>query len=596
MNRFATRGTAAAATPWRGSTAPIARLLAVGMLTATLTGCLAGEASQSASNDVPAGEMAQTTGIARRIAAPITTEDAARFLDQATFGATDEAIAAVKRLGFEGYLEDQFARAPTQLPMPDPIYGNFDVICRDRYVGANDGFGSCWRDFYTAFPVQTGLFRAAVNGDDQVRLRLAFTLSQILVTSSNEVREAYAIAAYQQMLVNHALGNYRTLLKEVTLSPTMGRYLSLVDSAKADPVTGTQPNENYARELMQLFSLGPYLLNPDGSTKRDETGAPIPTYDQTTVKETARALTGWTLADRPGYRTGQDYRTTMLGRMIPAPRAHDTGRKVLIGDRDVPAGQSPEADVDAVVDAMMAHPNIAPFIARLLIQFHVTSNPSGGYVRRVARVFGDNGAGERGDLRAVLKAVLLDPEARAVSATRSAGRVREPVLLITNLLRTIGATTDGVWPLDWSRQMAQPPYEAPSVFNFYPADFQVPGTAVNAPAFKLLDAGSMLARSNLLKDLLFTDNPSAKLTHVHFSDTALAAATGTAIGWSKWTELAGDPRVLVAELNTRLLYGRMSNPLQQIILSTITPLASSRSRAALALYLVAISPEFQVAR
>lgn len=534
---------------------------------------------------------------AMQVSGPIGTADAIRFLEQAGFGADDTTASAVMELGFGGWIDEQLRAPRTILPTPDPIHGNYDVICRDRYVGANDTLGSCLRDFYTSFPVQTAFFRKAVgSANDQLRLRTAFALSQILVTSGLELKEAYAVAAYQQLLVDNAFGNFRTLLKEVTLSAPMGKYLNLADSAKADPARGTQPNENYPRELLQLFSLGPVLLNEDGTVKKDANGRPLPTYDQTVVKETARALTGWTFAKRPGWQPGLDYPNTMLGRMEAAPWAHDTGAKTVVGGRTIPAGQTPEQDVDAVIDAVMRHPNVGPFIGRQLIQFMVTGNPSPGYVTRVTRVFNDNGSGVKGDLAAVVRAVLLDEEARRVPTGANAGRVREPVLFVTNVLRQLGARTDGVWPAIWARTMGQPPFDAPSVFNFYPSDYATPGSHILAPQFKTLDPGALLARSNFLNELLFSGTPAQPQSHTIFSDASITRSTGTTIDLSRWEAVAGDANGLVDALGARLLAGRMSDSLRRIVVNAVDRVNGDRTRAALAIYLIAASPEYQVAR
>lgn len=571
----------------------VTRLAATTLVVVSLAACRLDQSQGSA-----AAEDSRSTNasVAMQVAGPITDAEAIRFLEQASFGADDASISAVRARGFAGWIADQIAMPAPRLPTPDPITGNYDAICRDRYAGANDTIGSCLRDFYTSFPVQTGFFRRALGAPEQLRLRVAFALSQILVTSGADLKEAYAVAAYQQLLLDGAFGNYGALLKEVTLSPPMGKYLHLAGSAKADPARGTQPNENYPRELMQLFSIGPVLLNEDGSAKLDANGRPIPSYDQTTIKETARALSGWTHPTRPGYRVGQDYPITMLGSMVPAAGAHDTGAKTLVGGRALAAGQSIEADLDGVIDALMRHPNVGPFVAKRLIQFLVTGQPSAAYVARVARVFNDNGQNVKGDLAATVRAILLDPEARTAPTASTVGRVREPVLFMTQLLRSLGARSDGVWLAAWSRTLGQPPFDAPSVFNFFPMEYRIPGTQTNAPQLRTLEPGALLARSNFLNELLFTVAPSARQSHILFSDGDLRAATGTELDLGRWEALTEEPVKLVEALAARLFALPISAGLKQAVATAAGKLTAPRERVALTIYLLASSPEYQVAK
>src|SRR5262249_14017715 len=291
----------------------------------------------------------------------------------------------------------------------------------------------------------------------------------------------------------------------VTLSPAMGRYLNMVNNDKPNPALGTNPNENYARELMQLFSIGLVQLQPDGSPLVDGSGAPVPSYDQDVVMATARVLTGWTYPTQPGANPRGHNPEYYLGPMIPVAANHDTGSKQILGGTVLPAGQSAEADLQQALDVLFAHPNVGPFIGKQLIQHLVTANPSPAYVARISAVVADDGHGARGNLGAVVRAILLDPEARGDSKTDpSYGRVKDPVLLLTGLARALGVTTDGVYFASTAGAVEQGVYQAPSVFSFYPPDYPLPGGAgLLSPASALMDSASVFTRANAVRTLLY---------------------------------------------------------------------------------------------
>jgi hypothetical protein len=284
----------------------------------------------------------------------------------------------------------------------------------------------------------------AVHGRDQLRQRVAFALSEIMVVSQFGplINEPDGLASFYDLLVRNAFANFRTLLEEVTLHPMMGKYLSYLGNAKADPATGSHPDENYAREVMQLFTIGLYRLNPDGTTINDPgTGQPLPTYTQEDIREMARIFTGW--SDRNGFFfswEGGSTHETRTQPMIAYEEYHDTGAKHILG-ADFPAGQTARQDLDMALDMLFNHPNVGPFIGRQLIQRLVTSNPSPAYIARVAAAFNDNGHGVRGDMKAVVRAILLDPEALAGSEDypQTFGKVREPLLCISHLWRAFRA-------------------------------------------------------------------------------------------------------------------------------------------------------------
>jgi uncharacterized protein (DUF1800 family) len=399
---------------------------------------------------------------------------------------------------------------------------------------------------------------------------------------------------YQQMLADLAFGNFRTLLAQVTLSPAMGRYLDMANNAKPNPLTGVEPNENYAREFMQLFSIGTVELGVDGTPLADLAGKPIPTYDQDEIEGYAHVFTGWTyptakaLGANPRAGANPPF---FDGAMEERSQFHDYSAKELIDGANASANLAMSADLANAIDAVFLHPNVGPFIGRQLIQKLVTSNPPPAYVARVARVFADNGAGIRGDLKAVVRAILLDPEARApLSADPAFGRLREPAQFVVATARALNAATDGVFFRAQSAAMGQPVFAAPSVFNFYPPDYVIPGTDVLGPEFALQNTTSALARINYVNALVFPATIAP--------DTAVYGATGTQLDWSALTPLAGDASALVAKVDRLLTHGTLSPAARAAIVTAVNAIAASDplARAKTAFYLVASSAQYQVER
>ena len=361
----------------------------------------------------------------------VTAAQASAFLARATFGPKMDEITALATSGdYNGWLKGQFLAPPSY----------HLAWMRQRLPGI------AWKTYsdlvHTA--KRDAWWDIVVNGNDQLRQRVAFALSEIFVTSQFGplINEPDGLAAYYDILVRDAFGNFRILLKDVSLSPMMGKYLSYLGNAKADPTKGNHPDENYAREVMQLFTIGLYRLNQDGTTIKDPaTGKPMPTYTQDDIREMARVFTGW--SDDNGYfEVGGGYNThhARTSPMVAFAEYHDTGVKHIL-DTTFPAGQTAEQDLARAVDMLFHHPNIGPFIGRRLIQRLVTSNPSPGYISRVAAAFNNNGHGVRGDMKAVIKAILLDPEALhgADNHPQTFGKVREPLLGISHLWRSLHA-------------------------------------------------------------------------------------------------------------------------------------------------------------
>jgi uncharacterized protein (DUF1800 family) len=448
----------------------------------------------------------------------------------------------------------------------------------------------CSRDNYTLFQVQRQFFENALTGTDQLRQRVAFALSQIFVVSGTEIYEAYGMAAYQNMLLNDAFVNYRQLLEDVTLSPVMGHYLNMAGNAKANPTLGTEPNQNYGREVLQLFSIGVNMLNADGSLQLDASGQPIPTYDQDVVNAFSEVFTGWTYPPLSGANSSFSNPINYQAPMVAFASYHDTTSKVLLDGVTVPAGGTPAADLKIALDAIFNHPNVGPFICRQLIQHLVSSNPSPAYVARVSAVFANDGQGVRGDMAAVIQAILGDTEARgAAPADPDTGHLREPALFITTVLRELGGQSDGVWLRGQSSAMGQTVFTPPSVFNFYPPGYALPGTSVLAPEFFLQDASTALARANFANQLLFNGGAAA--------DPTVTNSTGTSVNLSPL--LASPPLsadALVEQLNTLLMHGSLSSPAQSLIATAVNAASTSDPLAPLktAAYLITSSSQYQV--
>ncbi|HEY2145441.1 MAG TPA: DUF1800 domain-containing protein [Steroidobacteraceae bacterium] len=398
--------------------------------------------------------------------------DTSRLLDQATFGVTQTDVAHVQAEGFAAYLAEQLAAPASRYTGFSYTPHTAPVDCRTDPATPTDASSICARDKYSLFQVQRQFFMNALNDPDQLRQRVAFALSQIFVVSGIEVYEAYGMANYQNMLLNDAFGNFRDLLQDVTLSPVMGRYLDMAANYKSDPARGTAPNENYGREVLQLMSIGLYELNPDGSQQLDNTGAPMPTYDQSVVIGFAAAFTGWTYAPMAGATSSWANPLDYDGVMVAFDSEHEPGPKTLLNGFTVPAGQTSAQDLKMALDDIFNHPNVGPFIGKQLIQHLVTSNPSPAYVARISAVFADNGSGVRGDMAAVVKAILTDPEARGdTPASSGFGHLREPALFITSMLRSLGGQSDGVLPRGAISGMGQPIYTAVGI-QFLSAEFR----------------------------------------------------------------------------------------------------------------------------
>ncbi len=472
----------------------------------------------------------------------------AQFLEHATFGPTAQEVVSAEGLGFDQWLNQQFLLPES--PMPDGLDVN---------------------------GVRNQLFLNMANGTDQLRQRAMFALSQTIVVSASKNNSGEELIPWVRLLSRNAFGNYRTLLEDVTLSPTMGKYLDLAYSRKASSTSS--PNENYPRELLQLFTIGLWVMNPDGSLKRDSQNQPIPTYTQNTIKDFARALTGWTFPTQPGQTPLNSNPQYFVGSMEPRTQTHDTGAKTLLQGVTVPAGQTTTADMQAVLDNIFHHPNVPPFVATRLIRSLVTSNPSPAYIQRVAIVFANNGQGVRGDLKAVLKAILTDPEALTLSV--DGGRLKDPVLHIIGLGRALGAQiTDPNAFMYVFSNLTQRVLTPATVFSFYSPLGTLPGHSdLYGPEFQIYPPALAIQRANFVYGIL---------------NGQFGAAF--AVDLAPYIALTGNPAGLVDRVNQSLMFGRMSSELRELLIVATNAIAATdtRQRALGALYLAAISSEYSV--
>ncbi|MCA1584793.1 MAG: DUF1800 domain-containing protein, partial [Acidobacteria bacterium] len=473
---------------------------------------------------------------------------AAHFLEQATFGPTAAEVAAVQAVGPQQWLNSQFQLSETTIA---------------EGLDTNQ--------------VRNQVFLNMANGSDQLRQRMMFALGQTIVVSANKVGSGVELIPWVRLLSRNVFGNYKTLIEEVTLSPTMGKYLDLAYSKKASATSS--PNENYPRELLQLFTIGLWELNMDGSFKRDAQNQPIPTYDQTTIRELARAMTGWTFPTQPGSTPSNSNPQYFAGQMEPRTQTHDTGAKTIFG-ATLPAGQPTTTDMAMVLDIVFHHPNVPPFVATRLIRSLVTSNPSPGYIQRVASAFANNGSGVRGDLKATLNAVLMDPEALGFGAPHD-GRLKDPILHVIGMGRALGAQMTDPNQFQWVfSNLTQQVLTPTTVFSFYSPLSLLPGHFdLYGPEFQIYPPALAVQRANFLYGLLNN-----------------SYGAGFTLNRAPYNALAGDPPALVEKVNQSLMFGRMSNELRQVILmaTNAVPAADTTQRALGALYLAAVSSEYSV--
>jgi uncharacterized protein (DUF1800 family) len=504
----------------------------------------------------------------------ITKADAYRFLDQASFGPTEAEAQRVIDRGYAGWIDEQMA-LPASLEVP--------------YMRALAPAGGA----LTPNDRLDAWFRNATRGPDQLRQRVAFALSEIMVVSDQSVLVNFplGLAYYYDLLTQNAFGNFRELMETVTLNPSMGVYLSMLGNEKPDIVRNIRPDENYARELMQLFTIGLVELNPDGTEKLDSQGQPIPTYTQETIEGFAHVYTGWTFGGSLAFQLPS---FDFLRPMQAYPAFHATGLKRVLRGAVIPAGQSPEKDLEDALDNIFSHPNVGPFIARRLIERLTSSNPSPAYVQRVAARFDNNGSGVRGDLGAVVRAILLDAEARAEPVTGTEGKLKEPLIRLVALWRAFdGKAASGRYLLDQPQVFfGQAPLRSPSVFNFFSPEYQPPG--------EIADAGLVAPEMGIVTEYSATNITNYLLFSIYLRNQATPGLVpdDIYIDIAAEQQLAGNPAALVDRIADKFTGGRTSPAVkaQAVALASRAPPGNPTLRVAEALFLIATSPEYAALR
>ncbi|MEP7298340.1 MAG: DUF1800 domain-containing protein [Burkholderiales bacterium] len=572
-------------------------------LAITLAACGGGSGSDSGTTTPPTGSAPEI---------PASRAEAARFLTQATFGPTDADIDRVMALGYGAWIDEQFTKPQSSnLAGWDAIDAAAKAVNPANTAGGDGTVNAFWK--------------LAVSGDDQLRQRVAFALSQIFVISLQDggvANTPRAVSAYLDMLGDKGLGNYRDLLESVSRHPMMGTYLTSIRNQKADAKTGRVPDENYAREVMQLMSIGLHQLNPDGSLQQAG-GLPIDTYGQADISGMAKVFTGWSwnCPDWPdngcffsGTANGNTDPDRSFKTMLGYPQYHSIEEKKFLGVTIAAQSKGdPEASLKTALDTLANHANVGPFIGKQLIQRLVTSNPSPAYVAAVAAAFNGSG-GTRGDMKAMVKAVLMNPEARTVSIT--SGKVREPVLRLSAFLRAFPFTSDtGLYLVgntdNPGTQLSQSPMRAPSVFNFYRPGYVPPGTEaakanLAVPEMQLASETTAAGYVNYMRDNI---------------GSGVGAFNGTVGGvlrnrrdlqadFTAELALAADSSSLLDRLNANLMYGTMPAALKTEIQGAVDKIvipvlngtgsnqaqidSAKRTRVNAAIFLTLASPEAQV--
>ncbi|MEM8507282.1 MAG: DUF1800 family protein [Bacteroidota bacterium] len=505
--------------------------------------------------------------------------DASRFLAQATMGYDYATIQMTAAMGFEAWIEEQFA-------LPRQSYEDLGEIISEAGEA-----GQGWSNYRSAW------WNYVLSAPDQLRQRINYNLSELLVVSGfgNDFFEDVGNLSnvYYDVLGENAFGNYRTLLRDISLNPSMGIYLSHLNNPRSDPANNIHPDENYAREVMQLFSIGLYELNNDGTRKLDGNGNFIPTYNNNDIREFAKIFTGFG-DGRPEGQWGIEIGELDLDSFSTYPMKmyeqwHEPGEKRLLNGQIVPAGQSGLQDLESAMDNLHNHPNIGPFIGNALIQLLVTSNPTPQYISNVANAYNNNGSGVRGDMQAVIRAILLDNEARSCSPLNNptAGKMREPLLRFTNYLRAFNAENQTFLidnMLDWIQATGQAPVYASSVFNFFLPTYQPQGD---------------IARANLVAPVFQIHNSSTSIGYVNkvnewvFDETYMEI-TNPMLDFTEEMELVEDATALVNRLDILLACGQLSGTTKAIIVNTLEQLDANDDRLALGIYLTMIAPDYAI--
>ena len=502
---------------------------------------------------------------------PIAAAAASRFLGQATLGATKAEVANVQSLSFDGWLTAQFAMSRATSHWDWLVANGYSAA---TFINSLSGFD------------QT-IWRQMIVEPDQLRQRVGIALSEMMVIGVDSLNlnwKQFAGAAYFDVLLDNAFGNFRTLMGAITTNAAMGSFLTFLGNKKANAATGAMPDENYARELMQLFTLGLYQLNADGSVKTSA-GKPLETYVPADVSGLARVFTGLNLSSSVST-TPDRYRVPL----VMTASQHETGASTFLGTT-IPAGTEGMAAVNLALDAIFAHPNVPPFVSRQLIQRLVTSNPSAAYIGRISAVFANNGSGVRGDMKAVIRAILLDTEARDVTVVTSAnaGKLREPVHRLTGWARAYGATSpSNAWAIgdtsSGSTRLGQSIGHSATVFNFFRPGYAPPNTAIStaglvAPEFQITNELSVVGYINYMQALIANGSGDFKADYT----TILTLST--------------DSQALVDEVNLVLANGQLPAATVTAIKAAVDSIANTgtsgpNNRVMTAILLTMASPDF----
>ncbi|MFT6337026.1 MAG: hypothetical protein ACJATI_003787 [Halioglobus sp.] len=548
---------------------------------------------------------------------------AGRFLSHATMGPTQELVAELLSMdnNFGAWIDDQFDTTYLEThPIMDDIWDEIVAFKVSQGENPDNIFGPWWINFEYAW------HQAIMTDDNQLRHKIAHALSQILVVSRNSDIGDWGegMADYYDILLEHSFGNYRDLLEDVTYSFQMGYYLSHLNNAKANEEANTSPDENYAREIMQLFSIGLYELNIDGTKELDSNENPIATYGQNDIQEFAKIFTGLgigTLAypDNWPYEPFFGLDTWAAKKdepMVMYADFHETTEKTLLGGEVLPANQTGEQDISDALDNLFNHSNVGPFISNLMIKRLVKSNPSPDYIERVATTFNDNGSGVRGDMKAVVKAILMDPEARGGEAMldQSASRAKEPIQKFLAFVRAMPliVTENRFWNITFAYADAtgQGLMNSPTVFNFYPPNFQPIGDfaelELTAPELKLHNTTSAFNATNYMYTITQWDNyydPGKIDIFSHWENTQdLTPFPYTQYDLNYFLQYADDPELLINELDKRLTYGQLTDETRDIIIPALHDMYDIwgdwwlMARVKNALYLILISPDYNIMR
>jgi uncharacterized protein (DUF1800 family) len=536
--------------------------------------------------------------------------DRIRFLEQATFGPTQALDDRIRRIGLSTWLAEQFDAPYPSANNPYPnvaLAPTTPINTCDNNATVPDVPATCNRDTYSMYLPQTWFYKEALYGTPQLRHRVSWALSQIIVVSAVDTQQSSWMLAYHLQLSNSAFGNWRQIMTDITLNPAMGNYLDMIRSTK------NNPNENYAREVLQLFNIGLFMLNQDGTLQLDGNNQPIPTYDQNTVNNFTKVFTGWQtcenapptcpnkIAGAPNYKDQLVLNTNnhdvTAKTLLSYPGSTTTNIAACTGCNAAAIATYGNASLATALRNIFEHPNTAPFVSKLLIQHLVTSDPSPAYVGRIAAVFTANRENPK-QMKEVIRAILLDPEARGdVKTDPRYGKLREPVQFTTNLYRHFNvASFDGLAQSDgnidtFPQSMGQRAFYSPTVFNYYPPDYIVPGTTILGPEYGIYTTGTSIARANVVNSIVFS---RIGVSQPNFPN-------GTSINFDAWSALASADTTsnqLLDALNSKMMHGTMSAAMRSTIMTAVQAVPSTNPllRAQTAIYLIATSSQYQVQR